>query len=213
MPNPKTATSTDAVHAGDARTKAFDAITQPIVQSATYAFSNTDEIVTFMEGTHQRPDREEYGRYGNPTTRAVELRIAAIEGAEDSLLCSSGMAAVTTTLLALVHAGQHVVLFADCYRRTRQLVTQTLAHLGIAHTLLRAGDLGGLHEAIRPETRIVFAEAPTNPHLRCIDLALLASICKEHRQVRSVVDATFATPVNMRPVERGIDLSLHSATK
>jgi cystathionine gamma-synthase len=213
MSDPKTATSTDAVHAGDTHTKAFDAVTQPIVQSATYTFANTDEIVTFMEGTHGRPDREEYGRYGNPTTRAVELRVAAIEAADDALLFSSGMAAVTTTLLALVHGGQHVVLFADCYRRTRQLITQTLAGLGIEHTLLGAGNLDGLPGAIRKETRIVFAEAPTNPHLRCIDLARLASICKEHRQVRTVVDATFATPINMRPLERGIDLVLHSATK
>jgi cystathionine gamma-synthase len=213
MSDPKTATSTDAVHAGDTRTKAFDAVTQPIVPSATYTFADTDEIVTFMEGTHRRPEREEYGRYGNPTARAVEVRVAAIEAAEDGLLFSSGMAAVTTTLLALVRAGQHMVLFADCYRRTRQLVTQTLAGLGIDHTLLGAGDLDGLRAAIRPETRVVFAEAPTNPHLRCIDLARLASICKEHRHVRTVVDATFATPINVRPIERGIDLALHSATK
>jgi len=214
MPDPpKPATSTDAVHAGDTHNKRFDSVTEPIVQSSTYTFADSREIVTFMEGTHPRPDREEYGRYGNPTARAVELRVAALEGAEDGLLFPSGMAAVTTTLLALVHSGQHVVLFADCYRRTRQLVTQTLAGLGIAHTLLGAGDLDGLKRAIRPETRVVFAETPTNPHLRCIDLAKLASICKGYRHVRSVVDATFATPINTRPIALGIDLVLHSATK
>jgi cystathionine gamma-synthase len=213
MPDPKPATSTDAVHAGDPHAKVFDSVTDPVVQSSTFTFADTREIVSFMEGTHPRPEREEYGRYGNPTTRAVELRVAALEGAEDGLLFPSGMAAVTTTLLALVRGGQHVVLFADCYRRTRQLVTQTLAELGVTHTLLGAGDLSGLRRAIRPETRIVFAEAPTNPHLRCLDLEELASICKEHRGVRSVVDATFATPINTRPLSLGIDLVLHSATK
>jgi cystathionine gamma-synthase len=213
MPHRESATSTEAVHGGDPRAKAFDAVTQPIVLSSTYTFAETREVVAFMEGTHPRPDREEYGRYGNPTTRAVELRVAALEGAEDGLLFPSGMAAVTTTLLALVRGGQHIVLFGDCYRRTRQLVTETLASLGITSTLLRAGDLAGLQSAIRPETRLVLAESPTNPHLRCLDLEELASICKMHRGVRSVVDATFATPINTRPVAFGIDLVLHSATK
>jgi cystathionine gamma-synthase len=213
MSEKKTASSTDAVHAGDARAKTFDAVVEPVVLSSTYTFADTREVLAFMDGTHPRPHREEYGRYGNPTTRAVELRVAALEAAEDALLFPSGMAAITTTLLALVHGGQHVVLFADCYRRTRQLVTDTLANLGITYTLLSAGDMEGLRTAIRPETRLVFAESPTNPHLRCLDLAALASVCKEHRHVRSVVDATFATPINTRPIDFGVDLVIQSATK
>jgi cystathionine gamma-synthase len=213
MSDRKTATSTDAVHAGDTRAKAYDAVVEPVVLSSTYAFADSGEVLAFMGGSHPRPTREEYGRYGNPTTRAVELRVSALEGAEDGLLFPSGMAAVTTTLLALARAGQHVVLFADGYRRTRQLVTDTLAGLGVTYTLLGAGDTAGLRSAIRPETRVVFAEAPTNPHLRCFDLAELASICKGHRHVRSIVDATFATPINTRPLDYGIDLVVHSATK
>src|ERR1700722_8599728 len=115
----KTTTSTDSVHAGEARTKPFDSLAQPIVQTATYTFEDTRELVAFTEGTHARGDREEYVRYGNPTCRALELRMAAIEGTEEAALFASGMAAVTTTILALVKAGQHIVFFRDGYRMTR----------------------------------------------------------------------------------------------
>jgi cystathionine gamma-synthase len=209
----RTITSTDAVHAGDLRTKAFDALPESIVQSATYTFASTEEVIQLTEGTHPRDDREEYGRYGNPTCRAVEVRMAALEATEDALLFSSGMAAVTTAILALVKAGQHVLLFRDCYRQTREFVTKTLAKFGIAHTLLESGDLDGLAQAIRPETRLVLSESPSNPYLNCIDLARMASICKAHRGVKTMIDATFATPVNCRPALLGVDLVVHSATK
>jgi len=127
----KTVTSTDAVHAGELRTKHFDSVPQPIVQSATYTFESTAEIVQLTSGTHPRDDREEYGRYGNPTVRAVEKRMAALEGTEDAILFASGMAAVTTSILALVKAGQHVVFFRDSYRMTREFVTTTLAGFGV----------------------------------------------------------------------------------
>ena len=201
------------MHAGDTRTKAFDAIPQPIVQTATYTFGSTAEIIALTEGRHPREDREEYGRYGNPTCRALELRLAALEGTDDALVFPSGMAAMATTLLALVKAGQHVVFFKDSYRMTRELITGTLANFGVAHTLVAAGDLDALKSAIRPETRLIVSESPTNPYLSCVDLEALAEICKAHRSVRSVIDATFATPVNCRPADFGVDLVVHSATK
>ncbi len=209
----KRLTSTQAVHAGDTRTKPFDAVPQPIVQTATYTYENTAEIVAHTSGRHPRDDREEYGRYGNPTVRAVERRMAALEGTEDAVFFASGMAAITTGVLALVKAGQHIVFFKDGYRMTREFVTGTLAGLGVSHTLLDAGDLGALEGAIRPETRLVISESPTNPYLSCVDLARLASICKAHRGVKTMIDATFATPVNCRPAAFGIDLVVHSATK
>jgi cystathionine gamma-synthase len=207
----KTATSTDAVHAGDPKAKAFDALPQPIVQTATYAFADTQEIADYTAGS--RDEREEYGRYGNPTSRAVELRIAALEATEDALLFSSGMAAVTTTMLALLNSGQHVVLFADCYRMTREFTAKTLARFGVRATLLDAGDLAGLERAIEPETRLVVAESPTNPYLSCVDLEKLVAIVKARRAVKTMVDATFATPCNVRPAAFGVDLVVHSATK
>jgi cystathionine gamma-synthase len=213
MTERKTITSTDAVHAGDPHRKSYDAVPMPIVQTATYTFADTAELVSYTEGRHPTADRGEYIRYGNPTVRAVELRLAALEGTEDAVMFSSGMAAVTTSLLALVRGGQHVVLFQDCYRRTLEFVTDVLARFGVAHTLLPAGDVAALPGAIRPETRMVISESPTNPYLACIDLERVATACKARRTVKSLIDATFATPVNCRPASFGVDLVVHSATK
>jgi cystathionine gamma-synthase len=209
----KTVTSTDAVHAGEPKAKPYDAVPTPIVQTSTYTFADSAEIARFTDGSHEDPERCEYGRYGNPTVRAVELRLAALEGTEDAALFGSGMAAVSTTVLALARGGQHVVLFRDCYRMTLELVTDWLARFGVAHTLLEAGDVGALPGALRPETRLVVSESPTNPYLSCIDLAALAATCRARRTVKSLVDATFATPVNCRPASFGVDLVVHSATK
>jgi cystathionine gamma-synthase len=208
----KTITSTEAVHAGEPRTKLFDAVPQPIVQTATYTYESTAEIVAHTSGKHPRPDREEYGRYGNPTVRAVEQRMAALEGTEDAILFASGMAAITTAILALVKAGQHVVFVRDSYRMTHEFVTSTLARFGIAHTLVGA-NLDGLEEALRPETRLLVSESPTNPYLSCVDLTRLASVGKARRGLKTLIDSTFATPVNCRPADFGIDLVVHSATK
>ncbi len=212
MSDPKV-TSTQAVHAGEPHAKPYDSVPTPIVQTATYTFKDTAEIVAFTHGDHPDPERGEYGRYGNPTVRAVEQRLAALEGTEDAALFASGMAALTTTVLALVHGGQHVVLFRDCYRMTLEFTTDVLDRFGVGHTLLDAGDVASLPAAIRPETRLVLSESPTNPYLACIDLHALAAACKPHRTLKSVVDATFATPVNCRPASFGIDLVVHSATK
>src|SRR2546425_10991317 len=123
---PKDATL--AVHGGEERRKPYDSITTPIVCSATYAFQDTAEIARYFEGDLER---EEYGRYGNPTVRAAEHKLAALEGGEDAALFSSGMAAVTTALFELLKSGDHLVLTSDCYRRTRQFVARFLGRLGI----------------------------------------------------------------------------------
>jgi cystathionine gamma-synthase len=201
--------ATTAVHGGEARQRPFDALAEPIVQTATYTFADTNALVEYMEGKHER---EEYGRYGNPTVRTAERKVAALEGAEDAVAFSSGMAAVTSAILALTKSGAHVILFSDCYRRTRQFVTHFLDRFGVTSTLVAPGDLDALQAAIRPETRLVISEAPTNPYQNVVDLRRLAAICRE-RRVKSLIDATFATPVNMRPLEHGIDLVLQSATK
>ena len=139
--------------------------------------------------------------------------MAALEGTDDALLFASGMAALTTAVLAFVKRGSHVVFFRDAYRQTRQFVTATLDGFGVASTLVESGDLDGLERAITPDTKLVLCESPTNPHLLCVDLERLAAIAKQHRGVRTIVDATFATPVNCRPAALGIDLVVHSATK
>lgn len=209
----KPTTSTDAVHAGIERARSHHTLTPSIAQTATYTFENTATLERYMRGEDPDPEREEYGRYGNPTVRELERRVASLEGAEDAVAFASGMAATSTALLALLKAGEHVVLFRDCYRRTRQLVTQMLARFGIEHTVVDAGDLVAMEAAIKPNTRLVVTESPTNPLNFCVDLEKLARIVKSKGRIRTLVDSTFATPVNSLPLSLGIDLVLHSATK
>ena len=198
-----------AVHGGEPRTYPYDALAAPITQTATYSFADTAELIAYFEG---RKEREEYGRYGNPSVRLVEEKVAALEGTEDAVAFASGMAAVTTSILALVKSGSHVILFADCYRRTRQFVTTFLERFGVSHTLIPPADVAALQAAIRPETRLVVAEAPTNPYQTIPDLDSMAAICRE-KKVKTLIDSTFATPVNFQPARYGIDLVVHSATK
>jgi cystathionine gamma-synthase len=209
----KLADSTGAVHAGTEGERSHHTLAPSIAQTATYTFENTAALERYMRGEDPDPDREEYGRYGNPTVRELERRVAALEGAEDGVAFSSGMAAVTTAILASVKAGEHVVLFRDCYRRIRQLVTTILPRFGIEHTVVPPGDLAALEAALKPNTRLIVAESPTNPLLDCVDLARLSSIAKARGRARVLVDSTMATPVNSRPLDYGVDLVVHSATK
>ena len=207
--------STRSVHAGVRRPDRYQAIPTPIVETATYTFGSSRELVLHMTGEHPDPHREEYGRYGNPTARSLEERIASLEdprGGSECVSFASGMAALTTTMLALLKQGAHVVLFRDGYRRTRQFVAKTLAAYGVEHTVVEPGDLSGVRAAITPKTRLIVGESPTNPYLHCTDLRALAALAREHR-VKTVVDTTFATPINLRPLDLGIDLVVHSATK
>jgi cystathionine gamma-synthase len=205
--------STEAVHSGVPRRRPEHTLTPSVVQTATYTFEDTAALERYKRGEDPGAHREEYGRYGNPTVRELERRVAALEGADDAVAFASGMGAITSALLAMLKSGDHVVLFKDSYRRTRVLVVQTLARFGVASTIVPAGDIDALEAALRPETRLVVTEYPTNPYLYCIDLERLADVARAHGRVRTMVDATFATPVNARPLEFGIDLVLHSATK
>lgn len=205
---------TQAVQAGEERYRAHNSVTVPIVQTSTYTFDNTAQLIDYVE-EHMFwdvPEREEYGRYGNPTVRAAEAKIAALDGAEDALLVSSGMAAITTTLFILLSQGDHFVITEDCYRRTRGFCNTFLTRFGIECTTVRPGDYQAIEAAIQPNTRLLFSESPTNPFLRCLDYRRLADIAQRHK-LKTVVDTTFATPLNARPIEYGIDLVIHSVTK
>ncbi|MAU11062.1 MAG: cystathionine gamma-synthase [Anaerolineaceae bacterium] len=207
--------STRAVHAGTTRKKAFSSLTTPIVQSATFTFEDSADLCDFMDKKiwGDGLDREEYGRYGNPTVWAVEERLAALDGAEDAALYSSGMAAVTSLLLTILKSGQHIVMTDDCYRRTRQFCLTVLKKFGIETSVVPMGDYDALEAAIIPKkTRLIISETPTNPYLRVADLERIVEIAKANR-VLTMIDTTFATPVNLRPLEWGIDFVLHSATK
>jgi cystathionine gamma-synthase len=201
--------STLAVHAGEPRQKPGHALATPIIQTATFTFANTRELKDHFDG---KSERVEYGRYGNPTQRIAETKLAALEGAGDCLLFASGMAAMTTTLFAMLSRGTHVVVTDDSYRRTRQFLNQTLHRYGIEVSTVPAGDYDALEDAIRPTTRVLVSESPTNPYNRVLDLERFAEIGRRHR-VKTVIDGTFATPYNQRPLEWGVDVVVHSATK
>ncbi len=210
MPDQRKGFGTLVVHGGEPNRKAHGAITTPISCTATYVFDDTAEMRDHFEG---RIEREEYGRYGNPTVNVAERKLAEICGGEDCVIFSSGMAAITTALLAMLRSGQHVVLTADCYRRTRQFVTQVLGRFGVESTLVAPDDYDGLARAIRKETRLVISESPTNPYLRCLDLERVSAITAEHPGVKLLIDGTFATPMNQNPLAQGADLVFHSCTK
>ena len=201
--------STRAVHAGEPSVRDDRSLTAPVVHSSTYPFSDTAELMEFMSGRHERP--KEYGRYGNPTVAAAEARLAALEGAQAAVLMASGMAAVTTTLFAMLRAGAHVVFTNDVYRKTRYFARNVLTRYGVDVDVV-APDLESVRAAMRPKTKIIFTECPTNPYLRMVDIEGLVGIAKEHR-AKTIIDATFATPVNMQPLSHGIDLVIHSTTK
>jgi cystathionine gamma-synthase len=205
--------STQSVHAGR-RSNPYHSVADPIVQTATYLFKDTAQLSEFMDAQLWGPveGRTEYGRYGNPTVQATEARLAALEKADDAILFASGMAAITTVLLAMLPADAHIILTEECYRRTRDFCQTFLKRLGITCSLVPMGDYAALEAAIRPETRLLVSESPTNPYLRVLDLERFVEVARRHR-VKTLVDATFATPLNQRPLEWGVDLVVHSATK
>lgn len=210
--------STQAVHAGEGKRKPFGALTTPIVQTSTYTFADTAEILDFMRDKAARQEgadtelRDEYGRYSNPTQRAAEGKLAVLEGGERALLFATGMSAITTTMLALLSTGDHVVMAFDCYRRTREFGKSFLCRWGIEAAVVPLGQPGALAAAVRPNTRLIFFEMPTNPYLRVVDLSGVVKVARE-RGITTAVDSTFATPVNVRPLEHGVDLVIHSASK
>jgi len=210
--------STQAVHAGEDKHKPYGSLTTPIVQTSTYTFEDTAEVLEFMRRKAARNAgadltlRDEYGRYSNPTQSTAERKVAALEGGERALLFATGMAAITTSMLALLSSGDHIVMAFDCYRRTREFATAFLKRWGIEATLISFDGPGALAGAVQPNTRLIFCESPTNPYLRVMDLAQMVAVACE-RRIITMIDSTFATPVNVRPLAYGVDLVVHSASK
>ena len=201
--------STRSVHGGERQHRESHAVTTPIHQTATFWFEDSQAVIDYNEG---RNPRDEYGRYGNPTWRAVERKLSELEGAEESVLFASGMCAATTTFLALLPEGSHLVVTSECYRRTRQFINEYLGRMGVETTVIEPSDTQKLAAALRDDTAVFFTESPTNPYLRVIDVEQAVAVAHA-RNVKVVIDTTFASPVNHRPLEQGADLVLHSATK
>ena len=206
---PKMGPSTLSIHAGEDRARYADSITTPIVQTSTYAFKDSKEIEAYTKGGKVR---YEYGRYGNPTEKVAQRRLAALEGAEDCVIFTSGMSAIVTTILSLVRSGDHLVITDDAYKRTLEFCSAYLQRFGVDCTVVPFGHYEALDAAVRPNTRFIFSESPTNPYLNIFDLDRLRKIARKH-DVLTVIDSTFATPMNQRPLEWGVDLVMHSCTK
>jgi len=201
--------STRSIHAGEPRRKYSDSLTTPIIQTSTFTFKNSKHIEDF---TKKGKEHFEYGRYGNPTAQIAERRLADLEGAEDCVVFSSGMSAITTTILTLVQSGDHIVITDDSYKKTLEFCKSYLKQFSIGCTIVPFGDYGVLEKSIKKNTRFIFSESPTNPYLNIFDLAKLKKIASKH-DLLTLIDSTFSTPLNQRPLESGIDLVLHSATK
>jgi cystathionine beta-lyase/cystathionine gamma-synthase len=191
---------TRAVHAGEPRI--LGAITVPVFQSATYEYGGEASYHDIR-----------YVRLNNsPTHEALHAKIAALEGTEAALVAASGMAAITTSLLSVLEAGDHL-LVQDClYGGTHEVVAHDLARLGIRHDPIDGGDPASWERRLREETKAIYVETISNPLVQVSDVAAVARFAKAHGLV-SIVDNTFASPVNLRPAALGIDLVVHSATK
>jgi len=201
--------STLSVHGGEERNNEHFPLTTPIYQTATYTFENTASLHDFFQG--KTPRVAEYGRYGNPTMAVAQNKLKALDNAESCLLFASGMTAICTAILSFCKHGSHIVITNDSYRRTRQFLLQVLGKFGIEHSFVEPS-AQAIEKGIKKNTRLLISESPTNPYLRVIDLEAVVAICKKNK-IKSMIDSTFATPLNQRPLDFGIDLVVHSVTK
>ncbi|MGM0558910.1 MAG: trans-sulfuration enzyme family protein [Myxococcota bacterium] len=206
---PEQKLATRCIHAGDTRDEK-GAIHTPLYNHSTFAFPDTEAVLDVVEGREQG---SLYTRYGlNPTIQSVEEKLASIEGGESALVFGSGMAAESATFLSHCGSGGHIICIGDVYGGTYELLASNLPELGIETTFLLGSELDRLETAITDSTRMVFFETPTNPNMEVFDIEAISAVAKEHG-VLTVVDNTFATPVNQNPLDHGADLVVHSTTK
>jgi cystathionine gamma-synthase len=198
---------TIAVHCGEKRW--MGSITTPIDYTSTFVFKDVAEMVSFANG---EIDHYEYGRYGNPTRQAAELKLAALEGAERCVLFDCGMSAVSATILSNCVQGQHIIITDDAYKQTLAMVKGVMPRFGISCTVVPMGDYEAMEKAVTPNTALIISESPTNPYLNIADVDEIVRIARAHN-VLSVIDSTFATPYNARPLDQGVDIVIQSATK
>jgi len=201
--------STELIHAGEAEDPPATPLTTPIYETTTFVFDNAQEVVAYNEG---RSRKHLYSRYTNPTVVAAEKKLAALDRTEAALLFSSGQGATSTILLAHLEAGDEIVCGAAIYGGTLHLIEDVLARFGVTPRFVSLEQLADPASVIGERTRVVWFESPINPTLRCVDIAAVARACRA-RGVLSVIDNTFACPINQQPLALGIDLAMQSVTK
>jgi methionine-gamma-lyase len=203
------ADATRCVHSGEERHGQSAPLTTPITQTSVFVVPRVDELRRYAKGDSEM---YLYSRYANPTVTAAEEKIAALENAEAAIATSSGMAAELVAVLAACQAGDEIVSMLDVYGGTVKLFEQVLPRCGIKVRFVPYHDIHNAARYFSRKTRMLFLESPTNPTLRCVDLAALCRLGRKHK-VCVVVDNTFATPVLQKPLELGADIVIHSATK
>ena len=202
--------ATKLIHAGEGvDTGATPSLTTPIYETSTFVFDSVADVEKYQEG---KLNGYLYSRYENPTVVSVEQKLAAVDGAEVSLLFSSGMAAISTALITLLQAGDEIICCSAIYGGTFHIIEDLLPKLGIAHRFVPIEALANPASVIGPKTKIVWFESPINPTLRCLDVRTVAEACNK-AGVLSVIDNTFASPINQPVLAMGIDLSMQSCTK
>jgi cystathionine beta-lyase/cystathionine gamma-synthase len=199
-------TETNAVRGASDLEKHNGPVSTPIYQTSTFEVTDSEEQLRATHTDHF------YTRYGNPTNTVAEKTIVALEGMEAALTFASGMGAITTTIMALLKSGDHVVAQRDVYGGVNKFLSQWLPKMGIETTFVGTTDYEQHERAVRANTKLLFLESPTNPTLRIVDFQRVAAFAKAHRLL-SMVDATFGTPINQHPAQYGIDLVMHSGTK
>src|SRR5690348_522324 len=200
--------ATTAIHRGEARKGKSGPVAPDIVRSSTFTFSSTAEMKRWAEG---KSSAYIYTRYGNPTLAIAEAKIASLEGAEAAVVASSGMAAISSALLAALSAGDEVISTAQLYGGTYRLMRDVFPRMGIRVRHVEA-DLAGVEDLVTTQTRVLYVETPTNPSLRLVDLQRAINFAR-HFNLVSIVDNTFASPMLQKPIALGFDMSVHSATK
>jgi methionine-gamma-lyase len=200
--------ATLAIHAGEQRVHVSAPVGVQICRTANFTFSGTEEMKRWAEG---KSPAYIYTRYGNPTLTLAEEKLAALEGAEAAIVAASGMAAISSALLAVLKAGDEVISLRQTYGGTYRLMRDNFPRMGIVVRHVEA-DLAGIEKLVNPRTKVLYVESPTNPTLRLVDLRKAVAFAKEWDLV-SMMDNTFASPVLQKPIELGFDLVLHSATK
>jgi methionine-gamma-lyase len=201
--------ATLAVHAGEAPCPATGAVDTPIYQSTTFAAADSDEMAALYSG--EKPGYM-YTRYGNPTVRALEEKIAALEAGEAALAFASGMAAVSSAILGYVQAGGHVVAARSLYGAAYNFLNRKLPAMGASATFVPSTRAEDFEKALQPNTRVMYFESPSNPTLEISDIAALATVARAHA-IPSIIDNTFASPALQQPLKLGITVVVHSATK
>lgn len=200
---------TQAIHAGRIHDEQFGSLSTPLYQTSTFIFDNA------QQGANRFAGEEEgfiYSRLGNPTTRQLEQRVAAMEGMEDAAATATGMGAVSGALLANLSAGDHLISSKAVYGCSFALMNHQLTRWGIEVTFVDMSNMAEVEAAIKPNTKVIFLETPVNPNLEVYDLASLGKIAQKHNLI-SIVDNTFLSPVLQQPKKFGIDIVIHSATK